>query len=870
MFGRLFRKLRYLLRSTVNEDLDEELRYHLDMQVAELVKRGMPEREAHDVARRNFGNTMLHKEDYREAHSFVWLELLAQDFRQSWRTLGRNLGFTVVSIVTLALGIGATTALFSVVDTGLLHPLSAPEPDRLVWLQEFSKGHNDSGSNPARLADWQAAHSFSAVAGFYSEGAVWLGPQGPEQLQVLRTVGNMNAVLGAQLELGRRFTESEIRGDGQPVALLTARAFSQRFHSNRAILNQTLTLGKTSYQVIGVLTPLVDYPEDIDLWAPAPREIQKTSRVAGFLGIVARLAPNIKLAQAQAEVDVLCGRLASQYPATDRDRSASLASLVEHVSTGIRKPLLVLFGAVASVLLIGCLNIAGLLLARGLVRRREAAIRVSVGAGYSRLVRLFFAESLLLASAGCFLGLLLAIVGVDLLKAVLPDDVPHLADLTINIRVILAGIGISLLAAIAFGTLPAWQFATGAQSIALKDGGAGSVGARKSWLRGFLVVTEIAFSVVLLVTAALLAGSFLQMRAKSTGFNAAHAYTFNLELPWDTDSGVLNLTATETLGRLSGFPGTIACGVVDRLPLHGGSQSNLFVVHGKTLPPLLAEKEFGLRTASAGFFAAAGIPIVAGAIYHDWQGANGAREAVISQRLATLLFPYADPIGHEIAPAGQARDLRWFRIVGVVGSIASHLTDTETAAEVYVPWGATYWPLMNFVVRTERPLADVSSYVHNQMQKANTGQIFSPVATLDERTAETRSTPRMAAFLVGGFASVALGLAALGIFGLMAHETARRTQEIGVRLALGAEPGSIARDSIKRGIKLAMIGVFVGLGSAWYASQLLGNLLFGITPHDVASYATAAAILLATATCASLLPALRAARIDPIRALRHE
>jgi len=343
-----------------------------------------------------------------------------------------------------------------------------------------------------------------------------------------------------------------------------------------------------------------------------------------------------------------------------------------------------------------------------------------------------------------------------------------------------------------------------------------------------------------------------------------------LEFPWDTKPGVLNSSAADTLSRLSGLPGTISCGVVDRLPLHGGSQSNLLIVRGKTLPPSLAEKEFGFRTASPGFFAAAGIPVISGSVYRDWQGINGTREALISERLATLLFTGEDPVGHEIASTGVSRSLRWFRIVGVVGSILSRPTDSEPAAEVYVPWGATYWPLMNFVVRSERPMADISHYVHDQIQAVHSSQIFSTVVALDERTAETRSAPRTAALLVGGFAFVALALAALGIFGLMAHETAQRTQEIGVRLALGAEPAGIAADALLRGIKLAVAGVALGLGGAWYASGLLESLLFGIAPHDILPYSLAGLILLLAATCASLLPAWRAARIDPIQALRHE
>ena len=565
----------------------------------------------------------------------------------------------------------------------------------------------------------------------------------------------------------------------------------------------------------------------------------------------------------------MAGRLAQQYPDTDRDITTSLTPLAEHVSQGVRKPLLVLFGAVASVLLIGCLNIAGLLLARGMARRREAAIRVSVGAGYGRLVRLFFAESLLLAGAGCVGGLLLALVGVDVLKAALPDDVPHLAALSLDWRVVVYGILISLVAALVFGALPAWQFAAGAQAFALKDGSAGS-GVGKNRLRSLLVISEVALSAVLLVTAALLANSFLKLRSQAVGFNSAHAYTFGLELPWDLDGSVVNAIAADTVARLDAFPGTIAGGVVDRLPLHGGSQSGHLLVRGRTLPAGMAEKEFGFRMASPGYFAAAGIPVMKGGLYRDWQGVKGLHEVVISQRMAALVFPGEDPVGHEIAQSFGKGEPSWFRIVGVVGSVPLHTADTEGAAEAYLPWGATYWPLLNFVVRTERPLADVARYVHEQIQMANKGQVFSTVATLDERTAETRSGPRSYVMLAGGFAVAALALSALGIFGLMAHETARRTQEIGVRLALGAEPEGIARDAVWRAVKLVAAGLVVGLVAAWYVSALINSLLFGVEPHDVGSYAIAAAVLLTAAVAASLVPAIRAARIDPIRALRHE
>jgi predicted permease len=454
MFERLYLRLRSLFRSrAVDAELDDEVRFHVEQQTAEFVRRGLLEQQAEILARRQFGNVTLHKEECRQTRKLAWLESIGQDVRQSLRTLRRSPGFTTVSILTLSLGIGAMSAMFSVMDRAVLHPVVAPDPDRLVWLQESSKAHNESGSNPSRLADWQQARSFQAVAGIYSEGLVWVGPSGPARLEVLRIFGDLFGVLHPDLLMGRPFTERERNSIGSPVALLTAKAFRERFESNVGILNRTIQLANKSYQVVGVLSPSLNFPEDIDVWTPAPTAFP--SRGAGFLDVMARLAPNVSMRQAQAEINLLTSRFASQYPATDAGRSARAIALTAYIASVARKPLLVLFSAVICVLLIGCLNIAGLLLARGLARRREAAIRVSVGAGYGRLARLFFTERLLLAFGGCVGGLLLAFAGVPLLKTSLPPYVPNLGSISVNLHVVACGIGFSILAALLFGGLPA-------------------------------------------------------------------------------------------------------------------------------------------------------------------------------------------------------------------------------------------------------------------------------------------------------------------------------------------------------------------------------------------------------------------------------
>ncbi len=863
---KLWQKLRSMARRNAMErDLEDEIRFHLAQQAEEFEKRGVSDEQSADAARLRFGNVTFHKEQCRDTWSVAWIEALAQDLRFAWRTLRRRPGFATVAVLTLSLGIGATTAMVSVLEHTVLHPVVARDPARIVWLQESSKAHEESGSNPARLSNWQAAHSFSAVTGTYSEDLAWASPDGPVALSTLRFYGDLAGVLQPTFALGRGFTAAESRGAQQTVAVLTHKAFVERFHSDAAILNHVIRLAGVDYQVIGVLSPELNFPEDVDVWTPALLPVP--SRVAGFLDVAARLAPGVTCQEAQAEVNLIATQLGREYAATDAGRSARLTLLPEYVGNAARKPMLVLFGAVASIFLIGCLNVAGLLLARGLARRREAAIRVSLGAGYARLVRMFLAESLLLAGSGCLGGLALAFASIDVLKSNLPGYVPNLQSIQIDAPTVLGGVVCSLLAALIFGAVPAWQFWRDGQAGALKQGGAGTSGISAGGrLRSGLVAGEVALAVTLLVTAALLSSSFVRMVNRPLGFNPLQSFTFRVNLPWDVAPSEIASLSSRVLDRLQAMPGTEAYGVVDRIPLHGGSQTSALIVRDKALTPTLADLEFRWRTASAGSFAALGIPLRTGRMY------RGLQEAVISDRLAAILFPGEDPIGHEIAERSSKKDVKpeWFRVVGVVGSMPFTAVNHEPEAEMYIPWGATYWPIMNFVMRSNRQLKDVSRFVRSEVQKLSPDQPFSEVSPLENRIAETRSPARAATLLLAGFAVVGLSLSALGIFGLMAHEAQRRKQEFGVRLALGAQRRAIAFDSLQRGLKPALVGMALGLAGAWFASALVKSLLFEVTPHDAASYAIAAALLLAAAIIACLAPAVEAARVNPIEALREE
>jgi predicted permease len=800
-----------------------------------------------------------------------------EDLRSAYRGLRRSPFFAGVVVATLALGIGAASALFAVVDSALLRPLPGVEPQRLVWLQEY-RNHEESGGTPPRFADWQRAHSFSAMCGIYSDRAIFQTEHGPVRLRILHTLGDPNKTLGLPLLLGRGFTSAENRADGQPVALLTAQAWRHDLGADPNVLKRTLRLGSAEYQVVGILdsdaSRGIQFPEDVDVWVPMSPDVARAPRQAGFLGEVARLAPGVSIEGAQAEVNLIIGRLAAAYPATDKDRSATLVSLQDYVSHTARRPLVTLLAAAGAVLLIACVNIAGLLISRGLARQREAAIRVSVGAGFLRLARLFFAESILLAAAGGALGLAVADFGIGVLKSVLPPDIPHLAAVTLDWRVVACSLAVAALSAVLFGALPAWQFAARGQSAALKSAGKGTTDIGHARLRAALVIIEVALSLILLVTAGLLTNSFFRLRDQPAGFNAADAYSFAVPFGWDSDPSLLNTFASGALSRLTTSPGVVAAGVVDQLPLHGGSQSGSLLVQGVELEPALAIKQFSWRTASAGYFSAAGIPVKAGTLYSDWVGGKGRMEALITDRAAAELFPGGNALGHLIAEAARGKDAvkapHWFRIVGIVGSVRLNPSDPVTEAGVYVPWGATYWPGMNFVVKSTRGLTDFSRLVRAHVQPLTNAAMVEDIGSLESLTAETRSSERVRANMLAAFAGVALALSAIGLFGTLSHEVTRRTQDFGVRLALGAAPRGIAWLAVRSALLLATTGMAIGIAASFWTSQFLRGLLFGIEPFDVTAYALAALLLLATAVLAALAPAAKAARIDPIEALRHD
>jgi putative ABC transport system permease protein len=860
----LFRSL--FLRRRVEEDLAAEFEFHLASRVSQLEASGLSPREAQRLARKEFGSTLLHAERCRDTRKLGWLESLVTDVRYSVRALWKEKLFSALSIGSLALGIGLATSIFAIVDVSVLHPLPLPETGRLVWFREFSKGHEESGGNPARLRDWAQLRSFTAVTGVYSDRAVVTGLGDPMRWEGLFYTGDLFAVLGSPLQLGRFPSMSEV-SKSESLVVISDAIWRRYYGGRRDALARSIRLGEENCQIVGVLSPsAAAFAPDHDFWKPMPRSFQEGSRAAGYLSQIGHLASGTTLAQAQAEVNTLLPRLAEREPATDGGRDLRLQSLTEHLVGEVKNLLAIFLAGAVGVLMIACLNVAGLLLARGLARHRESSIRVALGAGRARLIRLFLCEASLLALGGFCTGLLLADFMLAVLKLLLPSDTPRLSQASLSPSIFGFAILMASLAMLLSGWLPAWKAAQTALLPGLKEGAAGSLGTQ-SRLRGVLVTSQIAATLCLLISAALLLNSFSKLSQQPLGFTTSNVYSFSLNFPWDTPDQTLLRAVNLTLDGLRAAPGISAVGIVDQLPLHGGSQSRQVLVEGRTLSSELDARQVGWRLASKGYFNAAGIQLLRGRIF----GAPERHECVISKELATALFGSTNPIGHSIAARPDRASIpKWLQITGIVASTRYAPTDSRGAAEVYLSWGADYWPMLNVVMKSHLAPAATRSTIRQVVASRLPGQPIEHLDSLSNLTTETHSPFRNRAYLALALAMIALLLSSIGLFALLAHESVCRMPEYGMRAVLGASQRSLAIDALGRGLRVTLPGIGLGLVAAVFLARNLQAFLFGVQPLEPRIYVWVTGISLFMALVASILPAIRATRVDPLTTLRHD
>jgi putative ABC transport system permease protein len=807
------------------------------------------------------------------------MDTVRQDIRYALRRLVRSPGFTIVSVLTLALGIGANSAIFSVVYGVLLKPLPFAQPDRLVGIYHLAEGHRATMSGPNFTDVRTQAETLVDAAAVTRSRVTLTGHGEPVRLDGAEVSTSFFNVLGVSPALGRTFRSDEGLPGHAKVAVLGYGLWQQRFGGAPGVIGQMMTLDGVSTEIIGVMPEQFAYPAGRVIWTPIEEteSFTKTQRGAWYLNVIGRAKPGVPLEQVTAEVQTVGKRLARQYPNDNEGLDFTAMSLHEAIVGDIRPAVLVLLGAVGFVLLIACTNVANLLLARAATRESEMAVRSALGAGRVRLVRQLLTESVILGFLGGAFGLLFAIWGLDGLLSLKPEGIPRLTDVRIDPTVILFTMALSTSTGLLFGVIPAFHATTSSLAATLKEAGRGPLTTRGgSRMRSALVVGEMALAVMLLAGAGLLIRSFVKLASVDPGFHAAQALTFELSLPdaryEKTDQQVAFVD--QLLPRLQSIPGVEKAAAVQGLPLTGGNFVISFQVKGR--PPVAPSQQpsMQIRVATPGYFDTIGIPLKRGRFFTDDDREGSSRVVLITERAARQYFPGEDPIGKTITLGwgrGEGTPRAGGEVVGIVGDVKEAGLDESEPPQLYLPY--RQWPVqgISVVLRTAVPPGSVTAAARRAVYATDPNMPVANVRTLQEIVARSISQPRFYTLLLTLFAAVALLLAAIGIFGVLSYAVAQRTREIGIRMALGA-PGRVVRGLVVRQAMLfALIGVALGTILAfWLSTSLVSKMLFNTSPHDASTYVAVAGVLTMVALLASYIPARRATRVDPIVALRSE
>jgi len=807
---------------------------------------------------------------------------LAQDFRYGVRMLRRSPGFTAVAIVTLALGIGANTAIFSVVDAVLLRPLPFHDPDRLVmvWEDATHVGFPRNTPAPANYLDWKAQnHTFDDLAALRSRSFNLTGEGDPEQLDARAVTANMFPLLGVKPALGRTFLEAEDQPGAPNVAVVSYGLWQRRFGGEAALVGRPIHLNGEKYVVVGVMPAGFQFPEKgTDVWTPmAFTGEERAARNSHYLRVVGRLKPGVSLERAQVDMDTIARRLQQDYPRSNTNVGALVITLREQmVGREIQSGLIVLLAAVGCVLLIASANVANLLLARAAGRRREIAVRAALGAGKARLARQLLTEGLALAALGGVAGVLLAGWSFDFLSGLVPGPLAGAAAVGLNGKVLGFTALASLLAAVFFGVAPVLQAGRVDLREALQEGGGrGAAGARLRGPLALLVISEVALAMVLLIGAGLLLQTFARLRGIDPGFRAGNLLTMTTALPRTKYAGLPQRAAfyEQVLARVRSLPGVASAGFVSFLPLtqRGGTQG--FVIEGRPEPPPGEVVETNFRIVTPDYLRTMGIPLRHGRHLEDRDDAETLPVVVVNEAMARRHWPGENALGKRFRLGGNESESPWLIIVGVAGDVRQMGLEVPGRAEMYVPYRQVapfLFAPRDLAIRTAGDPLSLAAAVRREIWAVDKEQPVSRVRTMEEILEIEVSQRRFQTSLLTVFAALALLLAALGIYGVLAYGVTQRTGEIGVRLALGAGQSQVVRLVVGQGLQLAGLGVLLGLAASFAVTRLLDKLLFGVIPTDLGTFAAVTFGLLAIAALASYLPAQRAARVDPMTALRAQ
>ena len=873
----LVRLVNLVRRGRVEREMTREMEAHLALMQDAFERQGLAPEEARLAALREFGGVDQAREQHRDARSFVWLEQRVKDLRHGARSLLRAPSFTVVAVLTLALGIGATSSVFSVVNGVLLRPLPYAEPDRLVTLL-----HHGSGPvAPANYLDWRvAANSFVSMAAAEYWSPSLTNVDAPEQLVGLKLTANLLPTLGVRPLLGRYFASPDDRQGAPHEVVLSHRLWERRFAKDPAVLGRRIMLDGEAFTVVGVM------PADFrfapfwatraELWVPQAFGVRVNDRGGNSLRVFARLKPGVTLEQARAEMASLTARFERQYPGTNRN--LLVRPLRENVVGKVEGPLLTLLAAVALVLLIACANVTHMLLARTAEREREIAIRAALGAGRARVIGQFFVENLLLALLGTAGGLVLAAWGTKALVALGPASLPQLDRVSLDGRVVLFSVGVTALTALIFGLVPALHAVGGNVGATLKDATRGSTEGRRHRLRAVLVASEFALAFMLLVAAGLTVRSFAALRSLDAGFDPRQVLSMVVSITGapEAEPGRRLPFYQALLERVRALPGVESVGAINHLPLAGDVWTRSLAIEGRSPAPPGEGPSAVYRVVMPGYFETMRLPITRGRPIRASDDAAAPGVAVINEKAAREYLPSEDPIGKRIAVGDEGS---WLTIVGVAKDAKQGAWAADADPEVYLSGmqtsgflrgGHTKSAYITLVARTTgEPRAAVGA-VKRVVWSMNRNLPVSEVLTLEEVVSTATAQPRFEMLLFAVFAGVALVLAAVGIYGVVSYSISRRTHEIGIRMSLGASRADVLGMVLREGVRQAVWGGVAGAAGAVLLSRLMTGLLFGIQPTDVITFVGVAVVLGMTALLATAIPARRATRIAPMVALRDE
>ena len=881
-FRELVRRLAVLFRrGRFHTELEEEMRLHRELRELEQTAKGLTPEEARFTVARRFGNSLALREQSRDVCGWSWLENSLQDVRYGLRQLRHNPGFTVVAVLTLALGIGANLAIFSVVRGVLLRPLPYHEPSRLVRVYASNPSHGTVKGmfSPQDLQDFRSqAKSFESISGYwYSPGMSLYSLLSRNEATLIETAcidSKFLSTLGATPELGGGFTPQENIAGNDNVVILSDSLWRERFEADPSIIGKTLSVGGGVLVVVGVMGPEFGFPSpDVGFWVPLSRitdDAVPHRRGVRWIGVVARLKPGVTAAQASSETSLILKRLSVQYPTTNEGWNKGEAEDLQESIVGHVKPiLLVLLGAVGLVLLTACANLANMAVARGTARRREFAIRSALGAGRWRMFRHSLVEGMLVAAIGGAAALAVCPWISTALTSSAAGDLPRTWEIHVDSAVVLFGALLTLLTGLLIGCIPALKLANVQMAESLRAAGARTTAdSARPRSRDALVVAEISLACLLLAASGLVLKSLWKLMATDPGFEARHVLTVQLAIPLYKypNAQAQEAYRSELIRRVAAIPGVQAVGAGKTMPLAGGGEPYRFTIHDSARGTIQVEPKAGVYIVTPGYFKALGIPLISGRAFDDRDFTDHKRVVVINQGLARAYWPHENPVGKRLDISATAS----LEVLGVVADIHSEGLSGRSRSAIYAPMSLMPRAKLDLFIRTKGDPLALAGTVQRAIHEFEPEQPIQEIAPLESIIQQTLAQPKFFTTVLGIFGFVALLLAATGVFAVQSYAVRQRTHEIGIRMALGAQKNDVLQMVIGQGFKLALIGAVIGIIGALGLTRFLSSQLYGVKPTDPLTFVAATLILVTVAMLACYIPARRATKVDPMIALRYE